>query len=52
MTDQTQKELLRIAKRALSTIAILQKRKNTDLVFQLRDVIRKAEKEEKNAGQS
>jgi hypothetical protein len=48
MTEQTQKELLELSKKALTTISMLQKREYSDLVFQLRDVIRKAEQENKN----
>lgn len=43
MTEETQKELLRIVKRAMAFVSA--DCKDRDLVFELRDVIRKAETE-------
>ena len=48
MTEQTQKELLTAAKKALTIISVARKRKERDFVFELRDLIRKAESENKD----
>jgi hypothetical protein len=50
MTEQTQKELIAAAKKALSIISIAGG--NTDFVFEFRDLIRKAESEDKNGRES
>lgn len=46
MTEQTQKELLELSKKALQIISMLGNKNNTDFVFSLRDTIRKAESED------
>lgn len=45
MTEETQTELLRLAKQALSFVSMNGGRDNRDFVFEFRDLIRKAEKE-------
>lgn len=44
MDEKTQKELVRLAKLALVALSMSRpRRKNQDLVFELRDIIRKIE---------
>lgn len=43
MTEETQKQLILAAKEALKIISVAGK--NSDFVFELRDIIRKAESE-------
>lgn len=43
MTEETQKKLLALSKKAMTIISIAGK--NRDLVFEFRDLIRKAESE-------
>jgi hypothetical protein len=50
MTEETQKELIALAKKALSIISMAGK--DTDFVFDFRDLIRKAESEMKDAPRS
>jgi hypothetical protein len=45
MNEETQKELLRLSKRALTLVS--SRSLDSDLVFELRDIIRKAESEMK-----
>lgn len=46
MTEETQKELLAAAKKALAIISV--NRLDVDFVFEFRDLIRKCESEDKN----
>ena len=48
MKDDTQKDLLRLAKRAM--VLVSSNLNEPDLVFELRDIIRKAESEMKGDG--
>lgn len=45
MNEETQKELLKLSKKALSIVSMHGGRKNRDFVFELRDLIRQIEKE-------
>lgn len=45
MNEETQRDLIRLAKRALAMVS--SKMLDADLVFELRDIIRKAEAEMK-----
>jgi hypothetical protein len=45
MTEEDQKKLLELAKKALTIISVVRNKKNRDFVFELRDLIRKIEAE-------
>lgn len=46
MTEETQKELIEAAKKALKIVATVAKRKDRDFVFYFRDLIRKCEEKD------